>query len=225
MYPEKNLYKIYKKSLVSDRFSIRLPDFSKRLCLEIMNTAINCCDKWDNFLDVGANTGNYSIPLLQKFKNGTAVEVEPNKTLTSVALKYKNLTVYNDYIQNMSTEQSFDFVLLSDVFEHIPIKDIQLFIDKISSIQEIGGVAYISMPNPFFCGPAEKSAIHYTKHNHGHHKHYTKEETVALWEENGYKLIFHCYEYHQLRQLLEKLFWRFSIKDNFLYNKSSHSLR
>ena len=221
MYPPKDLQKIFKKYQHSDRYSKRLPDFSKRFCLEMINLAINCCEKWGSFLDVGASSGHYSAALIKKFSKGVAVEVEPNEYLDDLVSKNKNLSVFNDYMQNFPVKDTkIDFVFLSDVFEHIPLNEVENVMKKISKNQSYGGVVYISTPNTLFCGPVDQSDTYYKKHQFGHYKHYTVNEVSNLWKKHGYETIFVCYEYGSLRHFFEKHFWRFSIKDRQFFNKS-----
>lgn len=222
MYPKNNLFKTYIKNNSTDtHLSPRLPDFSKKYTLKIINTAINCCDRWDNFLDIGAGNGHYSIALLDRFKNGCAVEPNiENEDLHKIEKKYTNYKIYEDYIENIKFDNKFDFIFMSDLFEHIPVDNIEKFISDIAEVQNRGGVVYILTPNTLFTGPAEKSEIHYKKHKDGHYKHYTRKEIKKILKKFDYKLIFATYEEAPLKMWYKNLLHRFSHKDNVLIKKS-----
>ncbi|EKD85768.1 MAG: hypothetical protein ACD_37C00628G0002, partial [uncultured bacterium] len=79
MYPENNLYNIYIKNYFSLTSPQKFPDITKQFTLDSMSRAINCCEQWGSFLDIGAGSGHYSLPLLFKFKKGTAVEPVNNE--------------------------------------------------------------------------------------------------------------------------------------------------
>lgn len=220
-----NYINLINKEIIDINLSKRLPDHFEKYKMDILDKGINICDKWDNFLDVGANNGRYSYLLLEKgFKSGVAVEVSENKSLKELGEKYSNLNITNKLIQDFITEEKFDFILLSDVFEHIPLSDLNEFLQKLSDLQNDNGVIYILTPNSIVCGPAEKSDIYYTKHQHGHHKHYTKKEIELLLKQYNYNLIFHTYEENKLKASLRNIFLRFSAKDKVLMKSKIYSL-
>lgn len=215
MYPPNNLAKIFFQTQKTE-MGVRLVDKTKKTTLHYINKAINCCDNWNSFLDVGANAGHYSLPLLSKFQTGTAVEIDQNQKLLTLAEKFKNLNVIIGKIDNIRPEERFDFILLADVFEHIPIEEIKKFCLKISDLQNLGGILYILTPNPIFCGPATKSDLFYKTNNNlhrGHYKHYTQNEIKNIFLPLGYELIFLVYEESRTRQLIKRLTFGFSRRD------------
>lgn len=198
-YPTNNLYSYYKKYSQDTWLSPRVHDHTNKHTLELMNRAINCCEHWATFLDVGAGSGRYSVALSYKFTKGYAVEVDTNKDLMEVRKKYKNISVIQKYIQDVHLKEKIDFILLADVFEHIPLSDISKFLKSLSSMQRKGGVIYLMTPNAVVCGPAEMSGIHHTRHPFGHHKHYTSRELDVIFTEFGYSRVFLRYEEASLR--------------------------
>lgn len=216
MYPKNDLYEIYKKNIRNDRLSDRLPDVGKKYTLDVINRAINSCEKWNNFLDIGACGGHYSIPLLFKFNNGFAVEATPNNQLLQLEKDYKNFTVKTGFIQNTDFKNKFDFILMADVFEHIPDNDLENFTKKISSIQDIGGVLYILTPNPLFCGPATKSGLFHNSgefDHEGHYKHYLSLEIKEIFAKYSYKTVFESYEEGLLKNFFKRYIFSLSIRD------------
>ncbi len=202
-YPDNDLYKYYKKYADNAWLSLRIQDHTLRRTLEILNRAINCCERWDSFMDIGAGNGRNSATLLHKFKHGYAIEVDPNDALKKIDRENTNLKVLLKPIQEVKITKKIDFILLSDVIEHIPVRDIAGVVRSISGLQERGGVLYILTPNAIFCGPAEKSGIYFKRHKYGHHKQYTRVELVQLFTKYGYKAVFTRYEDSRIRLILK----------------------
>ncbi len=222
MYQKNNLAKIFFKTSQDERLSSRLPDYTKITTLNYMNRAINCCDNWDAFLDIGAGDGHYSIPLLKKFNTGTAVEIDNNQRLIALKKEFENFTPIIGTISDIEPEEKFDFILMADVFEHIPLEEINKFCLQISNMQAINGVIYILTPNPIFCGPATKSELFHGINNnrhHGHQKHYLPQEILNLLSPLGYSLVFSAFEESGLRQFIKRIIFGFSMRDN-KYNQS-----
>lgn len=217
MFPKNNLYKEYKKNYIDLTFSKRIPDVTKKITLENINVAINCCEKWDNFLDIGASTGHYSSALVHKFKKGLLVEVTPPAELALLVGKYKNLSIQTVYIEKLKTSEKFDFIMLIDLFEHI--ENIGLFVKQVSLLQEKGGVVYILTPNPLYCGPATESEIYYTKFKDGHRKHYLSIEVTDIMNEAGYQLVRESYEERPLRNKVRQILNGLARRDT-LWNKN-----
>jgi len=223
MYQKNNLPEIYFKSSREKRLSSRLPDYTNTTTLYYMNRAINCCDNWDNFLDIGASDGYYSVPLLKKFEKGTAVEMDNNENLISLKKDFDNFTPIIGTIDNIKVDTKFDFILMADVFEHIPLTEINNFCLQLSGMQNIGGVIYILTPNPVFCGPATKSELFHTVNNHEHHghqKHYLVKEIENMLAKYGYSLVLEACEESNFRQFVKRIIFSFSIRDN-KYQKSA----
>lgn len=222
MYPEHSLYRHYTERLVDHSASPAFPDFTKRITLENMNYAINLCEAWDFFLDIGGGSGHYASGLSGMFKRGEVVEVEDVPEQKELVKRYPNLSVTRTLVENYQGKEKADFILLADVFEHIV--DIHTFVAQISALQSKDAVVYIMTPNPVFCGPVTESGLHHSRKQYGHIKHYTTGEITSIMEKNGYKLQFLTYEETPLRQTVKR--WRsaFSRRDMAWKNKASYKL-
>jgi SAM-dependent methyltransferase len=212
-YPKNNLYQLYKKYSIFMWLSPRIKDHTQRWSLDLMNRAMNCCERWGSFLDVGAGSGRCCVPLLHKFKKGFAIEVDPNEDLKAVKKAYSNLTVYTKLVQDVKIKEKIDFILAIDVIEHIPSKDIPAFLKSIADMQDRGGIVHIATPNAINCGPAEQSGIYYKRHTFGHYKQYTKIELEELFSHYGYKQVFYSYEDSPLRLVVKMIIVIFSYID------------
>jgi SAM-dependent methyltransferase len=211
MFPEKNLYTLYKRYIHEQDYSHRIPDITKKRTLEMMNTAVNCAEKWDTALDIGGGSGHYSIPLIHKFRTATLVELEKHEEQDYLLKRYSNFQFFQGKIEDVSVEGIFDFILLADVFEHIP--DIQALAQKLASLQDTGGVVYILMPNPLLVGPAREAEIYYERTPYGHQRHYFPDETERIMKEAGYRLVHLSYEEGAFRQKMKRIIRGFSRRD------------
>jgi len=193
MYQPNNLYQKYKERVLDNEFSAALPDVTKKATLDHINFAINLCERWDTVLDVGCSNGHYIAALAAKFRQAVGVDIDLHPGQTILQRKYDNITFFNGPIESYPKTKKFNFVLLMDIFEHIP--DIRVFMRQIAGLQEKGDVVYIVTPNPVFCGPAEESEIYHKKSGyHGHIRHYTKGEVVEICQSVGYNVEFSIYE-------------------------------
>lgn len=211
MYPGFDLYKKYKEVLIDNDFSTLLPDVTKKNTLQNINYAINVADKWDTCMDIGGGNGYYLAALATKFKKAILVEAQVLPAQKAYAEKLSNFEVVNSYIEKYNTPTKVDFILLADLYEHIP--NIENFVTQISKLQEVGGVTYIMTPNPIYCGPAPESGIYHTRHKDGHIKQYTSEEIINTMRKNGYTLILKFYEEAPFRQKAKRLIFALSRRD------------
>jgi 2-polyprenyl-3-methyl-5-hydroxy-6-metoxy-1,4-benzoquinol methylase len=222
MYPKNNLHEHYYQRLNDDRFSSAIPDVTSKSTLLNMNYAINICEEWETCMDIGGGNGRYTSALAALFKKATLVEVDNLPEHRDLERNYTNINVVHDFIENHKTTSLIDFILLADVYEHIP--DIEPFVEKISSMQNVGGVVYIMTPNPIVCGPADESGLHHTKHPHGHIKHYPTNEICDLMKNNGYELVFLRFEEGNYRQKAKRIIFTLSRRDKAWQKNIFYSL-
>lgn len=202
-YPDLDLFEAYQKSQKAAPFHQDFPDRTKRHTLGLMNMAINLCEDWGHAVDIGGGNGHYLAGLARKFKRATLVEVSTFPEHTTLGKEVPNLTVRQVPIESYHSSDKADFILLADVFEHIP--DIRAFVGILSALQNTGGVVYIMTPNPLYCGPAPESGTYHTRHAYGHIKHYTVAEINDLMASGGYRLELLRYEEAPFRQLIKRL--------------------
>lgn len=205
-------------------FSDRLPDYTNLTTLKFIGYALNLCEKWDIFLDIGAGEGRYSRALAKRFKRGYAVESTGNEQFDCLSKDRPNIKCINKYIQQVNFKEKIDFVFLADVFEHIPSEDVDSFVKKIDSIQQIGGVVYVLTPNAIHCGPARFSGLYHTKLPDGHYKHYLKEEVDAYFLKYGYSRILLAYEDTYFRLLIKHGVMLISIFDKKMSKNETFKL-
>jgi predicted SAM-dependent methyltransferase len=162
-------------------------------------------------MDIGGGSGHYLTALASKFKHAILVEVSGFPEHQIISSRYKNIEINHSFIEDYQTDRKVDFILLADIFEHIP--DIKSFTKKVSNLQKIGGVVYIMTPNPVTCGPASESGLHHTIHRNGHVRQYPSHEIIELMEGNGYKLMFKVYEEGPFRKKAKRIIYALARRD------------
>lgn len=195
MYPNIDLYSHYQKNRLPSDFSPSYPDVTKRITLTYLNHAINLCENWEQAMDIGGGSGHYASALAAKFKKVTLVELEILPAHDTLSAQYPNIEVVHSYIEEYTETKKVDFILLADVYEHVP--DINQFVEKIAALQPVGGALYVMTPNPVRCGPATVSGLYHKivpRSHNGHIKHYTSTEIIDLVCAAGYHLELQVYE-------------------------------
>lgn len=103
-------------------------------------------------LEIGCGIGTLTYLLTQKVKTGRieATDISPQ----SIEYVNKNLVRPNlfsfagDILQLEPSVKSFDYILLFDVIEHIPLEDHATLFSKISRWMHEGSWLLINIPNP-----------------------------------------------------------------------------
>ncbi len=222
MYPDVNLYQSYRERLVLRDFSQDLPNVTLRTTLRYMNAAINLCEQWDFCVDIGGGSGHYAVAMASRFKEVLLLEPEEWPEQKIFLARYDNLSVENSYIETFRQDKKADFILLADVYEHIP--DIKAFVDKIGRMQTVGGVVYVLTPNPLRCGPAPESALWHERKKDGHIKHYTHREITTQMALTGYSLEAIFYEEGPWRQIAKRFIFAISRRDKSWSKKTPYKI-
>ncbi|OGK12771.1 hypothetical protein A3A93_02750 [Candidatus Roizmanbacteria bacterium RIFCSPLOWO2_01_FULL_38_12] len=111
--------------------------------------------KKDRILDVGCYTGEMLAILKNKgYKN--ILGIDPSDYAVKLAKKWYGIEVITASAFDDLSIGEFDFIILAHVMEHI--KDLRLFIHKVSSYLAPGGKIYIESPNAdnFFISKSSK---------------------------------------------------------------------
>lgn len=205
--------------------SDRLPDYANKYWLNQLEKAV-LDGKTSTFLDIGAGSGRLSILLAKTyFKSGTAIEVEVNQEIWDILLNEStNIQLLTGEVQKSMEalgENKFDFILLSESFEHIPLPDVSSFIVNLRHLLADDGRLFITTPNFYVQGPAEESPFWHERLPYGHYKHYTYQEIANLFESNDFKVIWHCFESHWWKTLIyNRIYYPISQWDcRFLYSQ------
>ncbi|MFH0898567.1 MAG: class I SAM-dependent methyltransferase, partial [bacterium] len=200
------LYQTYttlcKQKKIFTGFSHRLPDYATKYWLDQFEHCITTIKgSKKNFLDIGAGSGRLSTLLLNTyFSQGAAIEVQVDHTIWKPLLqKHPGLKLYEGLLQDriqdlISNHTTFDFIVLAEVFEHIPLCDVNGFLQALKKLLSDDGKIFLTTPNAVVLGPAEKSHMWHKRQPYGHHKHYTLKEMKEILEHHGFEITRHTFE-------------------------------
>ena len=191
--------KIWSSKHVNAGLSTRLPDYGQKYWLSQLETSITKLKKL-NFLDIGAGDGRLTSLLLSydKTAQGTAIEVRTKLDIwqSIIDSNFGRVTQLDGLLQeHLKSLHDFNFVILSEVFEHIPTADVSNFLIDLNRITLQGGYVYLTTPNRIVQGPAEESPLWHEIEPYGHHKHYTLHELRTLLNSSNFEIIeanFEC---------------------------------
>ncbi len=138
-------YDHFIKNQVESSINDRIAGLYRRLCKMGLHTN-------STVLEIGCGIGTLTYLLTRKVKTGRveATDISPQ----SIEYAKKNLVRPNlslfagDILQLEPTAKSFDFILLFDVIEHIPIEDHAALFAKINGWMHDDSSLLINIPNP-----------------------------------------------------------------------------
>jgi SAM-dependent methyltransferase len=216
-----NYLRLWKQGLVGRGFSRRLPDYATRSWFNYLQKALPPAP--GAFLDIGAGDGRLSLVLLTAgYKKGVALEVCVDRTSWDYILThYKNFRLYEATLQDAMhhLDQKFDFVVIAEVFEHIPPEDVGPFLHKLSQVVAPGGTVFLTTPNFYVQGPAQQSPLWHERFAYGHYKHYTVAKLTQLLARAGFCVQRCDFECHRLKKVLyDRCFYPLSRWDERLSN-------
>lgn len=195
----KRYLNLFKQQNIVTGFSSRVPDYGVRYSISKLEKAISFSKK-NSFLDVGAGLGRMSVLLASScFKTGYSIEVKVDKpSWKQILEKHKNINLIEGLLQEnigvLKSKEKINFVVLSEVFEHIPLTDVESFLGSLHEVLDEDGIVFLTTPNLVVQGPAEKSVRWYKKVPFGHHKHYKFDELKDILDKHGFKIIFNSFE-------------------------------
>lgn len=207
-----SLYKTYMdlwaRGFVNAGFSPRIPDYAIRFWLEQLECALPKTSSPQSFLDIGAGDGRLSQLLLHTYSpHGMALEVQVDpESWQPMHREFPAFEIKTGLLQNTMSEligkRTFTFILLAEVFEHIPPSDVQPFLEQLKPLLAKNGRIFLTTPNRIGQGPAETSPQWHERQPWGHWKHYTLQELTDLFQNAGFKITRHVFECHRTKIIL-----------------------
>ncbi len=102
-------------------------------------------------LDTGSGRGEYSLEMSKYFKK--VIGVEPFEDAYSFAVKnipkkIKNLSFYYSNLENFSSKEKFDLIVILTVFEHL--QNPQKTFNRALSLLKKDGIIYLTAPNKYW---------------------------------------------------------------------------
>ena len=140
-------YDHFIKNQVESGINDRIAGLYRRLCKMGLQTN-------STVLEIGCGIGTLTYLLTRKVKTGRieATDISPQSIdYVKKNLVRPNLSLFaGDILQLEPTAKSFDFVLLFDVIEHIPVEDHAALFAKINHWMHDDSALLINIPNPAY---------------------------------------------------------------------------
>lgn len=114
-----------------------------------------------SILEVGCGVGAVTTLLARTVKSGpiTAIDISPKSIeIARHACPADNVHFIACDISSYEGQKSFDFILLCDVLEHIPMGEHEMLFRRLSAVAHENTILFVNIPNP--------AALQYIKHDH-----------------------------------------------------------
>jgi 2-polyprenyl-3-methyl-5-hydroxy-6-metoxy-1,4-benzoquinol methylase len=130
----------FENQFFADSFENRIPIFDYRI--KIIQQYINS----GNLLDIGSAIGIF-IEALNRANTKLFISCcEPSKDACErLSVRFPQVTLYNDWLQNLSDTIQYDCISLWDTLEHVD--QIDIFCKKLFALLKSGGYWFFSTPN------------------------------------------------------------------------------
>lgn len=125
---------------------------------------------YGNILNIGSGHGWYELFLAKETNSNLICGVDLDVKVLAAAKEfdsYKNVTFKSGTALNLPYEDSlFDFVVCSEVIEHIPKKNEEIFFGEIYRVLRPGGTLFLTCPNYSFFANISDPAYFLLGHRH-----------------------------------------------------------
>ena len=105
-----------------------------------------------NVLEIGCGIGTLTGLLASRAGKVLAVDISPESIVRAKQRlgKYSNLSLLVSDMSDFSTTEKFDFVVLPDVLEHIPVEQHASLFKTIATVLKDDGRVCIHIPDPYY---------------------------------------------------------------------------
>lgn len=184
----KNFYEWYHRDRKLPKRIVSKTDFTYRIIISVLD---KYC-KGKEVLDVGSGVGTIDFYLGKLGKKITGIEIsERAYKVAEQALKkfglQKNINFIRSDFLKAKLRKNFDFVLCSEVLEHLPKEKETL--SKIYQLTKKGGLFMLTVPSAN--APLNKfGSIKPFDKRSGHLRRYTEESIKKLLNDYGFNVIY-----------------------------------
>lgn len=212
MKSNKDIFDIYcKRVLPHVIIGNRMRDSSLALYLKRMMECFGDIDG-KRVLDFGSGSGHKALLMSLCGADVTAVELDPQE-VEHIKQSARDIGTTIEIIKGGVetlvgfSDNAFDCILLSEVFEHIPLDQVDSLRTQLARILSPNGRLFLTTPNFTFYGPAEDSPEYYQRFPFGHYKHYTVVELKGFFDRPPFKTKRHYFEAHPFTLLRHRIFY------------------
>ena len=129
----------------------------------VMNNGVKAGLQRNHYvLEVGCGIGTLTGLLAKYLKTGKLVATDISDKSIEIAkkrlLRHRNISFLVTDMQDFNQEEVFDFIILPDVLEHIPMNEHKVLFQNLSKSLKSGGKMLINTPHP--------KSIHYYRKNY-----------------------------------------------------------
>ena len=206
----KTFDKIYRNSAVGSFREQKIRDKDKKKIKIINNFVKYEYFKNKKILEIGCGQGTLLNYLVKKYKlkKKDVLGIEPSKSIYKYLKNNKFFKIKNIFLNQIRTQNKFDFIILDNVFEHFDFPDKAL--KKLGKILNYNGKLYISLPNLF--------DLNYDKGSDplNHTCNYNFENLLFLLNRNNFEVIKKKFSNHLINLIAVKS--KEKINTNYKFN-------
>jgi len=181
--------------------------FRKKMALQLLEKYFPIID---NFLEIGAGSGDFSKALTAYVREGDIIEFS-EESVTQLKKEFANDKVnilYGDFLAYPFTNK-YSLIVMFEVLEHIR-NDVE-FVNKLHSLLKDNGILILSVPS-------KMKNWDITDEIAGHYRRYEKKDLIKIFQDNNFKIVhFLSYGFPWLHMT--------SFLRNLLFKTNSKKLR
>jgi len=184
---KKKVHEIYHKKTKAQHKFIDENNFTYRHLIKYISKYLK---KNDKILDIGTGAGTIALYFANKGYNITGIDIS-EKAIKSCIASQKNLNIKNinflvDDFQNTKLKQKFNFIIFTEVIEHLPDDDLAL--KSIFKLLKPNGILFLSTPS--LNAPLHRMGLakEFDK-KVGHLRRYSRKEITDLVNNNNFEII------------------------------------
>jgi 2-polyprenyl-3-methyl-5-hydroxy-6-metoxy-1,4-benzoquinol methylase len=123
------------------RYNPHKAEVNDRIEKHQLKTMLHIKPSW-TVLDLGAGSGRYTTYFAKQCEEVCAVELSPEmfKLLKQETASFSNVHLHNTAVEQFTTPQTFDLIIVSGLLQYVQEKKVNVFIDKLESFCHKGTI-------------------------------------------------------------------------------------
>ena len=183
----KKVHEKYHKKTKKQVKIIKDNNFTYKLLIRYISKYLK---EGDSILDIGTGAGTLALYFANKGYNVTGIDISERAIKacqeSQKELKITNIKFLVDDFQNTKIKNKFDFIIFTEVIEHLENDKLQL--EKINNLLKPNGTLFLSTPSinaPMYrlglANDFDKKV--------GHLRRYSKQQIISLVKNNDFKIL------------------------------------